>query len=117
MGEGVDALHPGFGDFVIKAGVRLVICHPCGACGSFREGEDAGLVDGLVSGVASHLADGVLQHHILLEEVVDRYLVLGVVVHRALEEEAQEALDAVTAVAGSEVAEQHEVEAEGSCED
>ena len=49
--------------------------------------------------------------------MVNRHFALGVVVHRALEEEAQEALDAVTAGASSEVAEQHEVEAQGSSED
>ena len=73
-------------------------------------------VDFLVCLVTAHLADSVLQHHVLLEEVVYGDFVLSVVVHRALEEEAQETLDAVTAVAGSEVAKQHEVEAEGRCE-
>ena len=57
-------------------------------------------VNHFVSLVSTHFADSVLQHYILLEEVVYRHFVLGVVVHRALEEEAQEALDAVTAVAG-----------------
>ena len=36
-----------------------------------------------VSLVAAHLADGVLEHNILLEEVVHRHFVLSVVVHRA----------------------------------
>lgn len=46
MGKGVDALHPGFGDFVIKAGVRLVICHPCGACGELEAaGAEINVVD------------------------------------------------------------------------
>ena len=67
--------------------------------------------------VAAHLGDGVLEHNILLEEVVHGNFVLGVVVHRALEEEAEEALYAVTSGACSEVAQQHEVEAEGSGED
>ena len=56
-----------------------------------------GLVHLLVSGIAAHLADGVLKHHILLEEVVDGNLILGVVVHRTLEEETQEALRAPAA--------------------
>ena len=75
------------------------------------------LVDFLVSLIAAHLADGVLEHYILLEEVVDGNFTLGVVVHRALEEEAEETLDAMTAGAGSEVAQKHEVEAKGCCED
>ncbi len=68
-----------------------------------------GLVDLLVCLIATHLADSVLEHGVLLEEVVDGNLVLGVVVHRALEEEAQETLDAVTACACCEVAQEHEV--------
>jgi len=75
------------------------------------------LVNLFVSCVATHFADSVLQHGVLLEEVVYGNFVLSVVVHRALEEEAQEALDAVTAVASSEVAQQNEVEAERSSED
>ena len=78
---------------------------------------EARLIDGLVSGIAAHFADGVLKHHVLLEEVVDGHLALCVVMHRALEEEAQEALYAMASGACCEVAEQHEVEAEGSCED
>ncbi len=76
-----------------------------------------GSVDLFVSLITTHLADGVLEHGVLLEEVVDGHFTLGVVVHGALEEEAQEALDAVAAVASGEVAEKNEVEAEGSCED
>ena len=75
------------------------------------------LVDSFVGGIATHLADCVLEHNVLLEEVVNGNFVLGVVVHRALEEEAEEALDAVAAGAGSEVAQQHEVKAKGSGED
>ena len=75
------------------------------------------LVDSLVSLVAAHLADGVLEHDILLEEVVHWHLTLGVVVHRALEEEAEEALYAVTAGTGGEVAQQYEVETQGSSKD
>ena len=43
------------------------------------------LVNLFVSPVASHFADGVLQHGVLLIEVVDGFLALGVVVHRRLE--------------------------------
>lgn len=75
------------------------------------------LVDFFVSFVAAHFADGVLEHNVLLEQVVDSLFALGVVVHRALEEEAQEALDAEAAGASGEVAEQYQVEAQGSGED
>ena len=57
------------------------------------------LVNQFVGFVATHFADGVLQHDVLLEEVVDGHFVLRVVVHRALEVETQEALDAVAAIA------------------
>ncbi len=70
-----------------------------------------------VSLVAAHLADGVLEHNILLEEVVHRHFVLSVVVHRALEEEAEEALYAEAACTLGEVAQKHEVKAERSCKD
>ena len=76
-----------------------------------------GLVDCLVGRVAAHFADGVFEHYVLLEEVVYGHFTLGVVVHRALEEEREEALCAVASGAGSEVAQEHEVEAEGSGED
>ena len=52
-----------------------------------------------------------------MEQVVNRHFVLGVVVHRALEEETQEALDTEASCASGEVAEEHEVEAERSGED
>ena len=68
------------------------------------------LVDFFVSFVATHFAQSVLEHYILLEQVVNRHFVLSVVVHRALEEEAQEALSTPTAGASSEVAKQYEVE-------
>ena len=74
-------------------------------------------IDLFVSLVAAHLTDGVLEHDVLLEEVVDGHLALGEVVHGALEEEAEEALDAVTACTCCEVAQEHEVKAEGCCED
>ena len=45
------------------------------------------LVDLFVRLVAAHLADGVLEHRVLLVEVVDGLLALGVVVHGRLEEE------------------------------
>ena len=75
-----------------------------------NEGVETGLVDLLVSLVATHLAEGVLQHHILLEEVVDRYLTLCIVVHRALQEEAQETLCAPTTRTCGQVTQQHQVE-------
>ena len=75
------------------------------------------LVDFFVSFVATHFAQSVLEHYILLEQVVNRYFVLSIVVHRALEEEAQEALSTPTAGASSEVAKQYEVETQRSGED
>ena len=74
-------------------------------------------VNRLVCMIAAHLADGVFQHYVLLEEVVYGHLVFCIVVHGALEEEAQEALYAITSATCGEVAEEHEVKAEGSCED
>ncbi len=71
-------------------------------------------VDFFVGLVAAHLANGVFEHDVLLEEVVDGYFAFGIVVHRALEEEAEEALYAMTAGASSEVTQENEVEAEGS---
>ncbi len=75
------------------------------------------LVNEFVGLVAAHFTDGVLEHCVLLEEVVYRHFVYSVVVHRALEEEAQEALCAVATVACCEVDKEAEVEAEGCCED
>ena len=75
------------------------------------------LVHLFVSGITAHLADGVLQHDILLEQVVNGNLVLGVIMHRALEEEAQEALSAPAASTACEVDEQTQVKAQRSCED
>ena len=49
--------------------------------------------------------------------MVDRHFVLCIIVHRALEEEAQEALDAITACAGSQVAQQYQVQAKRSSQD
>ena len=80
-------------------------------CGKF------GLVDFFVCFVAAHFADCVLEHGVLLEEVVDGHFAFGVVVHRALEEEAQEALYAVTACTCGKVAEKHEVKAKRSGKD
>ena len=74
-------------------------------------------IDSLVSRIAAHFAYSVFEHYILLEEVVDRHFVLGVVVHRALEEEAEEALYAIAAGASGKVAEEHEVKTEGGCKD
>ena len=75
------------------------------------------LVYEFVGLVAAHFTDGVLEHCVLLEEVVYGHFVYSVVVHRALEEEAQEALYAVAAVAGGKVAQEHQVKAEGSGKD
>ena len=75
------------------------------------------LVDFFVSFVATHFAQSVLEHYILLEQVVNRHFVLSVVVHWALEEEAQEALDAIASCASSQVAEEYEVKAKRSSED
>ena len=76
-----------------------------------------GLVDFFVSLVAAHLADGVLEHDVLLEEVVYGHLVDGVVVLRALEEEAEEALCAPASGTCGQVAQQDEVETEGGGQD
>ncbi len=78
---------------------------------------NTGLINLLVSLVAAHLADGILEHHILLEEVVDGHLIFSVVMLRALEEEAQEALCAVAACTLGKVAQKHEVKAEGGSQD
>ena len=75
------------------------------------------LIDFFVCFVAAHFAQCVFEHDILLEEVVDGHFSLRIVVHRAFEEEAQEALCAIATCACSQVAEQHEVEAERSCKD
>ena len=75
------------------------------------------LIDFFVSRVTAHFADSVFEHNVLLEEVVNRHFVLGVVVHRALKEEAEEALSTVASGTSCEVAEEHEVEAERRCED
>ena len=48
---------------------------------------------------SDHITQSLFNHSPLLEQMVDRYFTLGVVVHRALEEEAEEALYAVTACA------------------
>ena len=61
------------------------------------------LVDFFVSLVATHFADSVLQHSVLLEEVVHRFLALCVVVHRSLEVEAEETLCATAACTCSKV--------------
>ncbi len=66
-------------------------------------------IDFFVSLIAAHLADSVFKHYILLEQVVHRNLVYRIVVLRALQEEAQEALCTITACTGSQVAEQHQV--------
>ena len=89
-------------------------CTPCFVCIAYSLKI---LVDFFVSLVATHLADSILQHSVLLIEVVYRLLALSVVVHRSLEEEAQEALYAVASGTSSEVAQQCEVEQQRSSED
>ncbi len=74
-------------------------------------------VNCFIGRVASHFTDSVFEHHILLEKMVYRNLVLCVVMHRALEIEAQEALYAIASGASGEVAEQHKVQTEWSCKD
>ena len=74
-------------------------------------------VDFFVSLITSHLADSVLEHDVLVEEVVYSLLALSIIVHRTLEEETQEALYAVASGACSEVHEQREVEQQRCCED
>ena len=75
------------------------------------------LIDFLVSLITTHLADSVLEHYILLEQVVNGDLTLCVIVHRALQEEAQEALSAKTTGTMSKVHEQTQVKAQRSCQD
>ena len=57
------------------------------------------LVDGFVGLVTAHFANGVFEVRVLTEQVVFGHFVLRVVVLRAFEEEAQEALRAVAAIA------------------
>mgnify|MGYP001125850602 CR=1 FL=1 len=51
------------------------------------------LVYFFVSFIASHLAQSILQHDILLEQMIYRNFTLCIIMHRALQEEAQETLD------------------------
>lgn len=68
--------------------------------GPVRSGADIRqLVYFLICLIATHFANGILQHDVLLEEVIYRNFVLCIVVHRALEEETQEALCTITALA------------------
>ena len=50
-------------------------------------------VNKFVSLITAHFTDCVLEHYILLEQVIDGYFVLCVVMHRALQEETEESLD------------------------
>lgn len=54
---------------------------------SLKQTYRAKSIDFLVSLIAAHLADGVLEHYVLLEEMVDGHLILCIVVLRTLEEE------------------------------
>jgi hypothetical protein len=51
-------------------------------------------VNFLVGFVTAHLADSVLKHCVLLEEVVNGFLALSVVMHGGFEEEGKETLNA-----------------------
>ena len=75
------------------------------------------LINFFVGLITAHFTQCVFQHYILLEQVVYRYFAFCVVVHRALEEEAQEALCAVASGACRKIAEQYEVQAQRCCED
>ena len=75
------------------------------------------LVDFFVGLVSAHFADGILQHGVLLIEVVDGLFAFRVVVHRSLQEEAEEPLYAPLSSACRQVAEQAEVEQHGSGKD
>ena len=66
----------------------------------------------LVSLITSHFANDILQHCILLIKVVNGFLTRSIVVHRSLEEEAEEALCTVSTC--SEVAQQSKVEQQWS---
>lgn len=69
-----------------------------------------GLVDFLVRLITSHLAYGVLEHDVLLEEMVDRHLIIGIIVHGALEKETEETLYAKSSGSRRKVAEQTDSE-------
>ena len=75
------------------------------------------LVNEFVSLITAHYADSVFEHYILLEKVIHRNLVLCVIMHRALEEEAEESLDTIASCSLSYIAKKHEVETERSCKD
>ena len=75
------------------------------------------LVDFLIGFVATHFAECVFENSILLEEVVNGNFTLSVVVHWALEEEAEEALCSPTTGTSSQVAQQYEVKTQRSSED
>ena len=79
--------------------------------------EETSLVYFLICLIAAHLTNGVLEHNVLVEEVVDSFLALSVIVHRALEEEAQEALYAIASGTCGKVHEQCQVEQQRCGED
>lgn len=74
-------------------------------------------IDKLVWLIAAHLTDGILEHDVLVEKIVDRLFSLCVVVHRTLEEEAQEPLYTIAPGTCGEIAQQGEVKQQRSCED
>ena len=75
------------------------------------------LINLFVALIATHLADSILQHCVLLIEVVDWLLAHGIVVLWTLQEEAEEALCAKASCTCCKVAEQAEVETQWSSED
>ena len=76
-----------------------------------------GSIQRFVGGVATHLAECILQHGVLLIEVVDRLLPYPIVVHRTFQEEAQEVLNAITPCTGCEIDEQTEIKTHRCCQD
>ena len=67
------------------------------------------LINFFIGSITSNFSYCIFQHRVLLVKVVDGLLTLGVVVHRTLQEEAQEALDAVAPVARCQVHKQTKV--------
>ena len=61
------------------------------------------LIHLLVWLVSAHFANSILEHCVLLEEVVHRHFTLGVIVHWTLQIEAQEVLIAILTSARCQV--------------
>ena len=73
-------------------------------------------IDFFVCLVAAHFSDGVFEHDILFEEMIDGDFSFFVVVHRTLQEEREETLRAKATFACSEVCQQDKVKHERSGE-